>query len=57
MRLYLDALAQAAKESAQWPYEWVKGVDYPHKKERGTVSGRLLLNDPQAETGTYPIFW
>jgi rhamnogalacturonan endolyase len=52
--LYKDALAQAAKESAKWPYEWVAGVDYPHKAERGEVSGRLVLNDPQAKTRTLP---
>ncbi|HVT90728.1 MAG TPA: polysaccharide lyase family protein [Tepidisphaeraceae bacterium] len=46
--LWQDALAQANKEKAQWPYEWVNGVDYPHKNERGTVSGQLVLNDPQA---------
>jgi rhamnogalacturonan endolyase len=52
--LFYDALAQAAKEADQWPYEWVQGVDYPHKAERGTVSGQLSLNDPQATTTKLP---
>jgi rhamnogalacturonan endolyase len=46
--LWKDALAQAARESAAWPYEWVAAVDYPHKAQRGIVTGRLVLNDPQA---------
>ena len=43
--MYRDALAQASKEAAKWPYEWVAGVDYPHRAERATVSGRLALHD------------
>jgi hypothetical protein len=30
-------------------------VDYPHKDERGTVTGQLVLNDPQAKTTNCPI--
>jgi rhamnogalacturonan endolyase len=52
--LYQDALAQAAREKSQWPYEWVSGVDYPHKAERGEVSGQLVLKDPQAKTQALP---
>lgn len=46
--LWRDALARADQEARAWPYEWVMGVDYPHKDERGTVTGRILVNDPQA---------
>lgn len=46
--LRLDALAQADKETKAWPLDWVQGVDYPHKNERATVSGKIILNDPQA---------
>jgi rhamnogalacturonan endolyase len=46
--LWKDALAKAAQESAAWPYDWVSGVDYPHKAQRGTIRGRLVLNDAQA---------
>lgn len=49
-----DAIAQSAREAARWPYEWVNGVDYPHRNERGTVTGRLVLNDPQAVTTKLP---
>lgn len=52
--MYQDALAQARTEAAKWPYEWVAGVDYPHLKERGTVAGQLVLDDPQAATTKLP---
>jgi rhamnogalacturonan endolyase len=45
--MWQDALARAKKESEAWPYDWVAGVDYPHKSERGIVSGQIVLNDPQ----------
>jgi rhamnogalacturonan endolyase len=46
--MWKDALAMVKTESAAWPYNWVNGVDYPHKKERATVSGKIVLQDPQA---------
>jgi rhamnogalacturonan endolyase len=52
--LWQDALSQAKKERASWPYDWVNGVDYPHKNQRGTVTGQLVLNDPQAVTTKLP---
>jgi rhamnogalacturonan endolyase len=45
--MFKDALSQAGKESAAWPYDWLQGVDYPHKPERATVTGTLNLDDPQ----------
>jgi rhamnogalacturonan endolyase len=52
--LWKDALARAAKESAAWPYEWVSNMDYPHKAQRGTVTGQLILEDPQAPANKLP---
>jgi rhamnogalacturonan endolyase len=51
--MWKDALAKAKREFDAWPYNWVQGVDYPHKDERGTVRGQLVLNDfakPEAKT-------
>ncbi len=45
---YHDALARSTRETAAWPYDWVAGVDYPHRDQRATVTGQLTLNDPQA---------
>jgi rhamnogalacturonan endolyase len=52
--LWQDALSQAALEKGKWPYDWVNGVDYPHKNERGSVTGQLVLDDPQAATTALP---
>jgi len=52
--LYQDALSQAKEQTAKWPYDWVNGVDYPHKDQRGTVTGQIVLNDPQAATTSLP---
>jgi rhamnogalacturonan endolyase len=52
--LWRDALNQAKIEKARWPYDWVNGVDYPHKDQRGSVTGQLVLNDPQAATAKLP---
>ena len=41
--MWHDALAQADKESQAWPFDWVNGVDYPHRNERATVSGKIIL--------------
>jgi rhamnogalacturonan endolyase len=46
--MWQDALAEAARQEKAWPFDWVAGVDYPHKAERATVSGQLVLNDPQS---------
>lgn len=44
--MFQDALAMAHTEAKKWPYEWVAGVDYPHRNERATVRGRLVIKDP-----------
>ena len=49
--LWDDALAQAKKENAKWPYGWVKGVDYTPLEQRGTVKGQIVLDDPLAPKG------
>ncbi len=46
--MWKNALAKADQEAAAWPYDWVTGVDYPHKNERATLTGQLMLDDPQA---------
>jgi rhamnogalacturonan endolyase len=44
--LWNDAKQQAEKQKQRWPFDWVNGVDYPHKDQRSAVSGQLVLNDP-----------
>jgi rhamnogalacturonan endolyase len=45
--VWKNALAREKTETAAWPFDWVAGVDYPHKNERATVSGKIILKDPQ----------
>jgi len=52
--LFADAKRQATIEAAKWPYAWVRGVDYPLADGRATVSGQLLLHDPQAPGAKLP---
>lgn len=46
--MWKNALAREKIETAKWPYNWANGVDYPHKDQRATVTGTIVLNDPQA---------
>ena len=43
--LFADAQAQAKAEQAAWPYSWFTIPDYLKKNQRGTVTGRLVIND------------
>jgi rhamnogalacturonan endolyase len=54
MALWDDAVAKSKSVKAAWPYNWVDGVDYPHKDGRATVTGQLVLDDPQAVKKTLP---
>jgi rhamnogalacturonan endolyase len=52
--LFNDALNQAKSTEALWPLPWVQGADYPLKAGRATVSGKIVLNDPQAASAKLP---
>jgi rhamnogalacturonan endolyase len=52
--LFQDALEKAKEVRTAWPFDWVKGLDYLHKEERGNVTGQLVLNDPQAASPKLP---
>jgi len=52
--LWQDAVEKSKAVKAAWPYDWVRGVDYYHKEERGTVTGQLVLVDPQAASKRLP---
>jgi rhamnogalacturonan endolyase len=54
LALWNDAMAKAKEVEAAWPFDWVSGVDYPHKSERGNVTGQVVLNDPQAASTKLP---
>jgi rhamnogalacturonan endolyase len=54
LALWNDAVEKSKAVKAAWPYAWVSGVDYPHKDGRSTVTGQLVLDDPQAAKKTFP---
>jgi rhamnogalacturonan endolyase len=45
--LWADANAKVAAQRAAWPYAWLKHPLYPQAQDRGTVTGRLEVRDPQ----------
>jgi rhamnogalacturonan endolyase len=46
--MWHDALSEAAQESRQWPYTWAIAPGYPAASELGSLTGRVVLHDPQA---------
>lgn len=44
-QLFADALAQADAETAAWPYYWFTNVNYAPPAARGTISGKMVIND------------
>ena len=54
LALWNDAMSKAKEVEAAWPFDWVSGVDYPHKDQRGNVTGQVILDDPQAASTKLP---
>ncbi|QMV20157.1 lyase [Granulicella sp. 5B5] len=52
--MFSEAKKQAIIEAKKWPYTWVKGVDYTPAAERSTVTGQLLLRDPELHHANLP---
>ena len=44
--LHQDAMAQADAEAKAWPYAWFKHPGYVPAAGRGTVKGKIVINDP-----------
>ena len=43
--LFADALAQADAEASAWPYSWFTNSYYAPASSRGTVTGKIVIND------------
>ncbi|WJZ95866.1 hypothetical protein VitviT2T_014605 [Vitis vinifera] len=52
--LWLDAKKQRLLEEAAWPYDFVSSPYYFTAKERGSVSGRLLVQDRFVSSSLVP---
>ena len=46
---YRDAMARAKKESGAWVFDWAADSEYPARKDRGSVTGSIVLDDPQSK--------
>lgn len=44
--LHQDAIARAEAEAKAWPYAWFKHPQYVPAAGRGSVQGRIAINDP-----------
>jgi len=55
--LWQDALARATQEQQAWPYAWVEAPGYESAAQRGSASGRLVLQDPQAPAASAANAW
>lgn len=55
--MWKNALARAALEKHEWPYVWASMKGYAQADERGTVSGRLVVRDPQQPSANAAGAW
>jgi len=55
--MWKEALARAESEAKRWPYVWVSDPNYPPAKERGAVSGQIVLRDPLAPDAKMSNVW
>ena len=47
LAMWRDARAKADEEAQKWPYAWVDASTYATPEQRSTVTGRLVLKDPE----------
>lgn len=55
--MWQDALARAAREQQAWPYDWAQAPGYASAEERGAISGRLVVDDPQQPGASAANAW
>ncbi|MBK8091574.1 MAG: hypothetical protein IPK32_06210 [Verrucomicrobiaceae bacterium] len=56
--MWADARERVKKEKAQWPYAWLTDQpQYPAAKDRGEVTGRLIIQDAQKPQLTAANAW
>jgi rhamnogalacturonan endolyase len=55
--LYEDAVKQAEAEKQAWPYTWFKNPRYAQESERGTVTGKFVINDAQNPNASPAGLW
>ena len=55
--LYNDALAQGVAEKSAWPYSWFSHANYAGPANRGTVTGKIVINDSYNPNATASNLW
>ena len=55
--LLADAQAQAAAEQTAWPYSWMNNPNYAPAAQRGTVTGKFVINDAFNPNATASNLW
>ena len=55
--MWKDALARAAEEKHEWPYAWAKAPGYASAADRGAVTGKLTVRDPQQPSASAANAW
>ncbi len=55
--MWKDALDRAAVEKKAWPYDWAKMPGYANAAERGAVTGKLMVSDPQQPSANSAHAW
>jgi rhamnogalacturonan endolyase len=55
--LYADALAQGQAEAGAWPYSWFSNPHYASAANRGTVAGRIVINDAYNPNASAANLW
>jgi len=55
--LWEDAKRQALAEQAKWPYSWFNNPAYVQESGRGTVTGKLVINDAGNPTASAANTW
>jgi rhamnogalacturonan endolyase len=46
--IFSDALHEAAQQASRWPFDWVQDPHYASASQRASVSGRLLIHNPDS---------
>jgi hypothetical protein len=55
--LFADAQAQVAAEQGAWPYTWFTNPAYVQQSGRGTVTGRMVINDTGNPNASPAALW
>ncbi len=55
--LFADAQAQAAAEATAWPYSWFNNANYAPASNRGTITGRFVINDSGNPSAAASNLW